>query len=94
MAAEQYFTNIAANYKTWGYYIKFDSTKSMGGILLICQNTTVQVYGAWIKRYCVLCLKTYNTSHSPVILPSGSQQATRGARICEMSLLCHAVAEK
>ena len=36
-----------------------------GGILLIYQNTTMRVYGAW--RYCVLCLKTYNTSRSPVI---------------------------
>ena len=24
-------------------------------ILLICQNTTMQVYGTWIKRYWVLC---------------------------------------
>ena len=32
------------------------------GILLICQNTTTQVYGAWIDIYYVLCSKTYSTS--------------------------------
>ena len=30
----------------------------------MCQNTTMRVNGAWIKRYCVLCSKTYNTLHS------------------------------
>ena len=27
------------------------------GILLICQNNTMQVYGGWTKRYCDLCSK-------------------------------------
>ena len=36
--------------------------RNLWGILLICQNTTMRVYGAWIKRHCVLCSKTYNTS--------------------------------
>ena len=40
-----------------------------------------------IKRYCVLCSKTYNTSDSCHYLPAGSRQAARGARICETSLL-------
>ena len=30
-----------------------------GGVSVICQNTTMRVFGAWIKRNCVLCLKTY-----------------------------------
>ena len=29
----------------------------MGGMLLMCQNTTMRVCGPRIKRYCVLCLK-------------------------------------
>ena len=58
-AVEHYFTNIAAVqnmgvlYQMWLYEIH-------GDILLICQNTTMQVYGAWIKIYCVLCSKTYS----------------------------------
>ena len=50
-------------------------------------NITKQVYGAWIKRYCVLCSRTYNTSRSLSQLPTGSRQAARGARICEIVLL-------
>ena len=35
----------------------------IGGTLSMCQNTTMRVNGAWIKRYCVLCKnKKYNTS--------------------------------
>ena len=56
-------------------------------MLLMCQNTTVRVYGAWIKMYCALCSKTYNTLHSCDYFPVGSRQANRDARICEMSLL-------
>ena len=40
-----------------------------------------------IKRCCVLCSKTYYTSHSCHNFPAGSRQAARGARICETSLL-------
>ena len=47
---------------------------------------TMRVNGAWIKRYCVLCSKTYNISHS-CHNPAGSRQAARGACICETSLL-------
>ena len=28
-------------------------------MLLMCQNTTIRVYGAWVKIYYVLCPKTY-----------------------------------
>ena len=45
---EQYFTNIAA-IQNMRYNDKFDSKKSMGGILLICRNITMRVYRAWIK---------------------------------------------
>ena len=51
----------------------------------MCQNTTVRVNGAWAKRYCPLCSKTYNTLHSCHNFPAGSRQAAKGARICEMS---------
>ena len=53
----------------------------------MCQNTTMWVNGALIKRYCVLCSKTYSTLHSCNNFPVDSQQAARGARICETSLL-------
>ena len=32
--------------------------KLMGGILLIWQNTTMQVYCAWIRIYYILCSNT------------------------------------
>ena len=31
------------------------------GVLLICQNTTVRVFGAWVILYYVLCSKRYGT---------------------------------
>ena len=34
---------------------------TLGGMLLICQNTTMRVYGAWIRIYYILCLETYST---------------------------------
>ena len=39
-----------------------------------------------LKKYCILCSKTYNTLHSCHNFPVGSRQATRGARICETGL--------
>ena len=56
---QQYFTNIVAIQNVgvlqqiWHYEI-------IGCILLMCQNTTMQVYGAWIKIYGILCSKTSN----------------------------------
>ena len=38
----------------------------MGGMLLMCQNTTVRVYGTRIKRLCFM-FKTYSSSSSLVI---------------------------
>ena len=48
--------------------------------------TLIRVNGAWIKRYSILCSKTYNTLHSCHNFPVGLRQATMGARICETSL--------
>ena len=53
----------------------------------MCKNTTMRVNGAWIKIYCVLCSKAYNTLHSCHNFPAGLRQAARGARICETTLL-------
>ena len=39
----------------------------MGGMLLMCQNTTMRVYGARIQIYWVLCSKRYSSSSSLVI---------------------------
>ena len=47
----------------------------MRGILLICQNTTMRVYGARIKRYCVLCSKHIAVRVVLSYLPAGSRQA-------------------
>ena len=35
--------------KTWGYYKKFHSIISLGVCYDICQNTTMWVYGVWIR---------------------------------------------
>ena len=72
--------NVAVLQQIWHYEI-------LGGTLPMCQNTTMRVNEAWIKRYCVLCSKTYNTLHSCHNFPAGSRQAAMGARICETSLL-------
>ena len=83
---KQYFTNIAAIQNVtvfqqiWLYEI-IESTLPM------CQNTTMRVYGAWNKIYCVLCSKTYNTLHSCHNFPAGSREAARSARICETGQL-------
>ena len=85
----QLYSNISQIlllYETWQYYNKFDY-EIIGGKLPMCQNTTMRVNGAWIKGYCILFSKTYNTLHSCHNFPAVSRQATRGARICEMSLL-------
>ena len=55
----------------------------------MCQNTTMPVNGAWIKRYCIFCSKTYNTLHSCHNFPVGSWQAARGACICETSIFIY-----
>ena len=54
-----------------------NTSQIIGGMLLMCQNTTVWVYGAWIKRDCVLCSKTYYILHSCHNFPVGSRQAAR-----------------
>ena len=56
------------------------------GMLLMCQNTTMWVYGAWIKTYYVLCSKAYNTFSNVLESVTSSQQAARSARICETRL--------
>ena len=64
------------------------------GTLPMCRNTTMQVNEAWIKKCCMLCSKTYNTLHSCHNFPADLRQATRGTRICEMSLLHYLEANK
>ena len=56
-------------------------------MLLICQNTTMRMYGAWIKTYYVWCSKTYSTSGKVFKSTAGSRQAARSARISETRLL-------
>ena len=53
----------------------------------MCQNITMRLNWAWIKRYCVFCSKIYNTLHNCHNFPVGSREAARDARICETSLL-------
>ena len=44
--------NVGLLQQIWLYEI-------IGGISLMCQNTTMRVYGAWIKTSYVLCPQTY-----------------------------------
>ena len=46
---------------------------------LMCQNTIMRVYGARIKRYCVLCSKTYSSSSSVVITSHWFATSRQGA---------------
>ena len=61
--------------------------KSYGGILLIYQNATVRVCGAWIRIYYVLCSKTYGSFGGLFWIPAGSRRATRGPHISETQLI-------
>ena len=72
--------NMGVLKQIWPYEIH-------GGISLIYQNTTMRVNVAWIKRYCVLCSKTYKTLHICHNFAAVSRQTTRGACICENSIL-------
>ena len=56
----------------------------MGSMLLMCQNTTMRVYGARIKIYCVLCSK-----HIAVrgVFPMVRDKPPGGARICATGLV-------
>ena len=56
----QYFTNINA-IQNKGVLQQIWLQEFFGGILLMCQNTTMRVCGAWIKTRYVLCSKTINT---------------------------------
>ena len=58
----------------------------LGGMLLVCQNTTVWVYGAWIKKYYILCSKINRTLWGLFLFPTGSWWAGRGTRICKTRL--------
>ena len=78
-------SQILLLYKTWRYYNKFDSTKSLG-VHYRCENTTMRVNGAWIKIHCILRSKTYNTLHSCHNFPAGLRQAARDPCIGETSL--------
>ena len=61
--------------------------ETIGGTLSMCQNSAMRGNGAWIKRYCVLCSKTYHTLHICHNFPASSRHAARGVRICETSVL-------
>ena len=63
---EQYFPNITI-IQNVGLLWQIRLDKIYCEILLICQNTTMRVYGAWIKRYCVSCSKTYSSSNGLLI---------------------------
>ena len=56
------------------------------GMLLMCQNTTMRVYGAWVKTYNVLCPKTYSSFGNVSLSIASSRQAARSARMSETDL--------
>ena len=51
----------------------------LGSILLICQNVTVRVCGAWVGMYYVLRPKIYSTLGSLFWTPAGSRRAVKVA---------------
>ena len=55
----------------------------IGIMLLMCQNTSMRAYGAWIETYYVSCSKTYRAFDNVSQSSASSRQATRSARICE-----------
>ena len=55
-----YFTNIAVIQNVG--VLQQIWVQNHWGMLLMCQNTTMQVYGGWIKTYHVLCPKTYTAA--------------------------------
>ena len=57
------------------------------GMLLIYQNATVRVDGAWIEIYYVSSSKHLAPLAALIWFPAGSRGAARGARICETPLL-------
>ena len=61
--------------------------ESMRGMLLMCQNTTMPVYGAWIKTYYFLCPKIYSSFGNVSYSTTSSRHAAWSARICETGLL-------
>ena len=63
-----------------------------GGMLLMCQNTTMWAYGAQIKRYCVLSNYVQNIYIVAVRVVLSNLTLVRdkppeGACICETGLL-------
>ena len=52
-------------------------------MLLICQNATMRVFGAWVRINYVLCLEHIVNVVALYWSRAGSQRVTRGARICE-----------
>ena len=61
-------------------------TVILQGILLICQNVTVWMCGAWIRIYYVLCSKSIAHLVACSGPPISSQRAVKGIRICETRL--------
>ena len=84
------FCNISQIFllhKTCRYYNKFDSTESLGVRYWCIKIPQCGLMEHGLKDIAIICSKPYNTLHSCHNFPAGSQQAARGARICETSLL-------
>ena len=58
----------------------------IGGMLLMCQNTTMRVNGAWLKTCYALCSKTLSTFGNMLQCTVSSREATRSTCICETCL--------
>ena len=60
-------SQILLLYKTWGYYNKFYSTKSLR--VYYWYVKILQWHGVWIKKCCLLCSKTYGAmDYNPLLL--------------------------
>ena len=58
-------------------------------MLLICQDATMRVCGAWISIYYVYVQKHIAHLVALFWFPAGSRRAAGGAHICETPLLLH-----
>ena len=55
--------------------------------VLDVSNTTMRVYGAWIKTYYILCSKRYSSFGNIIWSRASSRHTARGTSICETGLL-------
>ena len=82
-------SQILLLYKTWRYSNKVDYEIIGGYVTGVLKMPQCGFMEHGLKYIDFFCSKTYNTLHSCHNFPGGSQQAARGARICEKTIFVH-----